>query len=265
MVEIGLDRMHHAFWADLDEQHHRHDPAGRYASAIHDYMRHLDELIGRLLRHADDDTAVLVVSDHGAQRMEGGIRINEWLRREGFLRTLREPDGVTPLAELGVDWSATTAWGEGGYYGRVFLNVEGREPDGTVPPAEFERVRGELAARLAAIPGPQGERLETRAQTPEELYDEVNGVPPDLLVFFDDLAWRAVGTVGGGNGIYTYENDTGPDGANHAQDGLLIVSGPGVDPGPAETMDLLDVAPTVLELLGLEAPPSMRGESLLPR
>ncbi|HZD97015.1 MAG TPA: hypothetical protein VE132_02500, partial [Micromonosporaceae bacterium] len=84
-----------------------------------------------------------------------------------------------------------------------------------------------------------------------------------LLVFFDDLAWRAVGTVGGGNGIYTYENDTGPDGANHAQDGLLIMSGPGVDPGAAETMDLLDVAPTVLELLGLEPLPSMRGESLL--
>jgi predicted AlkP superfamily phosphohydrolase/phosphomutase len=264
LVEIGLDRMHHAFWADFDERHRRHDPAGRYQSAIFDYLRHLDGLIGQLLlRHADDDTAVLVVSDHGAQRMEGGVRINEWLRREGFLRTLREPDGVASLAELGVDWSGTTAWGEGGYYGRIFLNVEGREPQGAVPRADFERVRGELAARLAAIPGPGGEPLETRVHTPEELYDEVNGIPPDLLVLFDDLAWRAVGTVGGDEGIYTYENDTGPDGANHAQDGLLIMSGPGIEPGAAEAMDLLDVAPTVLELLGLQPLPSMRGENLL--
>jgi predicted AlkP superfamily phosphohydrolase/phosphomutase len=248
LVEIGLDRMHHAFWGD---------------PVILDYLRHLDGLIARLLGHADDDTVVLVVSDHGAKAMEGGIRINEWLRGEGLLRTLREPEGVESLADVGVDWGGTTAWGEGGYYSRVFLNVEGREPQGTVPAADYERVRSELAARIAAIPGPDGEPFATRVHTPEELYDEANGVPPDLLVFFDDLAWRAVGTVGGEEGVHTSENDTGPDGANHAQDGLLIMAGPGVEPGRAETMDLLDVAPTVLELMGLEPLPSMRGESLL--
>ena len=59
----------------------------------------------------------------------------------------------------------------------------------------------------------------------------MNGVAPDLLVYFGDLAWRAVGTVGGDEGIHTFENDTGPDDANHAQDGLLIMAGPGVEPG----------------------------------
>ena len=66
------------------------------------------------------------------------------------------------------------------------------------------------------------------------VYEEVNGVAPDLLVLFGDLSWRAVGTVGGPDGIQTFENDTGPDDANHAQDGLLIMAGPGVEPGPAE-------------------------------
>ncbi|MGZ4280464.1 MAG: alkaline phosphatase family protein [Gaiellaceae bacterium] len=263
MVEIGLDRMHHGFWKDLDEGHRRHDPAGRYGDAILDYLKHVDSLIARLLERADNDTVVLVVSDHGARRMEGGIRLNEWLRREGFLRTLAEPNGVSPLRDAGVDWSGTSAWGEGGYYGRVFLNVEGREPQGTIPPEDLERVRSELAARLEAIPGPDGEPLGTRVYRPEELYDEVNGVAPDLLVFFGDLAWRAVGTVGGDDGLYAFENDTGPDDANHAQDGLLIMAGPGVEPGPAEEMDLLDVAPTVLELLGLEPLASMRGRSLV--
>ena len=97
--------------------------------------------------------SVLVVSDHGAKRLEGGIRINEWLRREGLLRLAAEPDGRSSLAEVGVDWAATTAWGDGGYYGRVFLNVRGREPQGTVAPEDYERVRAELAERLAAIPG----------------------------------------------------------------------------------------------------------------
>jgi predicted AlkP superfamily phosphohydrolase/phosphomutase len=251
LVEIGLDRMHHAFWKEGQE-------------AIRAYLRHLDELVARLLEHADDETVVLVVSDHGAQRLEGGIRVNEWLRREGYLATAREPGGVEQLREAGVDWSRTTAWAEGGYYARVFLNVRGREPEGTVEPEDFERVRAELAERLAAITGPDGEPLATRAFTPEELYDEVNGVPPDLLVYFDDLAWRAVGTVGGGEGVHTFENDTGPDDANHARDGLLIMAGPGVEPeGEADGMRLLDVAPTVLELMGLDEPAGMRGETLV--
>ena len=50
LVEIGLDRMHHGFWKDLDELHHRHEPDGPYANAILDYLRHLDGLIAALAR-----------------------------------------------------------------------------------------------------------------------------------------------------------------------------------------------------------------------
>ena len=258
MVEMGIDRMHHAFWKHLDAD-------GPYADAILDYHRHVDRLVGSLLEHADDDTVVLVVSDHGAKRMDGGIRVNEWLRREGYLRTLTDPTTAVSLGDAGVDWSATTAWGEGGYYGRIFLNVRGREPEGTVAPEDYERVRAELAERLAAIPDVDGEPLGTRVFAPEDVYDEINGVAPDLLVYFGDLSWRAVGTIGGGDGIHTLENDTGPDDANHAQDGLLIMAGPGIEAGPAAGMHLLDVAPTVLELLGIDAPQTMRGRSLLRR
>jgi predicted AlkP superfamily phosphohydrolase/phosphomutase len=263
MVEMGVDRMHHGFWKDMDAGHHRHDPEGRYRDAILDYHVHLDGLMGRLLEHADDDTAVVVVSDHGAKRMDGGIRVNEWLRREGYLRTAAEPTGVTPLAGVGVDWAGTTAWGEGGYYGRIFLNVRGREPEGTIDAADYERVRDELAGRLAAIPDDRGEPLGTRVYKPEEVYDEVNGVAPDLIVYFGDLRWRAVGTVGGDDGIHTFENDTGPDDANHAQDGVVVMAGPGIEPGPVEGMHLLDIAPTLLELLGIATPESMRGHSLV--
>jgi predicted AlkP superfamily phosphohydrolase/phosphomutase len=258
MVEMGTDRMHHAFWKELDG-------TGEYADAILDYHRHLDSLIASLLEHADDDTVVLVVSDHGAKRLEGGIRVNEWLRSEGYLQTQTSPDGVSSLAEAGVDWTRTTAWAEGGYYARIFLNVRDREPEGTVAPEDYERVRAKLRDRLAAIPGPDGKVLGTRVHIPEDVYDEVNGVAPDLIVYFGDLSWRAVGTIGGGDGIYATENDTGPDDANHAQDGLLIMAGSGVAPARADGMHLLDVAPTVLELLGIEPPSAMRGSSLLRR
>jgi predicted AlkP superfamily phosphohydrolase/phosphomutase len=263
MVEMGTDRMHHAFWKFMDPEHRKHEP-GRLESAILDYHRHVDGLVADLLERADDDTVVIVVSDHGAKRMDGGIRVNEWLRREGLLTTLREPQGAERLADVGVDWSRTVAWGEGGYYSRVCLNVEGREPQGIVSAAEYERVRDDLAARLADIPDDLGRPMGTKVYKPEDVYEEVRGIAPDLIVHFGDLSWRSVGTIGGSDGIHTFENDTGPDDANHAQDGLLIAAGRGVPAtGAREGMHLLDVAPTVLELLDLPRASGMRGRSLL--
>jgi predicted AlkP superfamily phosphohydrolase/phosphomutase len=260
MVEMGTDRIHHGFWKFMDAEHRKHEPGSRFEDTILDYHVHLDGLIGNLLGHADAETLVLVVSDHGAKRLDGGIRVNEWLRGEGLLTTA-EPDGVTTPREAGIDWSRTTAWGEGGYYARVFLNVEGREPEGVVPAADYERVRDDLAARLAAIPDEQGRPLATRVYKPEEIYEQVAGVAPDLIVIFGDLLWRSVGTIGGEEGIHTFENDTGPDDANHAQDGLWIATGAGVEARGSLDAHLLDIAPTVLELLGLPVPAEMRGTS----
>ena len=96
MVEMGTDRIHHAFWRFTDPEHRLFEPGNRYETAILDYYRRLDERIGRLLRHADEETAVLIVSDHGAKRIDGGICVNEWLRQEGYLVLKEEPDG--PIA-----------------------------------------------------------------------------------------------------------------------------------------------------------------------
>jgi predicted AlkP superfamily phosphohydrolase/phosphomutase len=265
MVEIGVDRMHHGFWKYMDPEHRKHPGPNRYERAILDYHRHVDALVARLLAFADEETVVLVVSDHGAKRMDGGIRVNEWLRREGFLALAREPERTSSVGEIGIDWANTIAWGEGGYYARIFLNVRGREPQGKVAPEDYERVRDDLARRLAEIPDEEGNPIPTKVFKPEEIYEQARGVAPDLLVHFGDLLWRSVGTVGGTDGVHTFENDTGPDEANHAQDGLLIMAGPGIEPGPLEDMHLLDVAPTVLELLGHDVPESMRGSSLLAR
>jgi predicted AlkP superfamily phosphohydrolase/phosphomutase len=263
MVEMGTDRMHHAFWKDMDAEHRKHEPGGAYETTIREYYRYVDERVGRLLEHADDETVVLVVSDHGAKRMDGGIRVNEWLRSEGWLATRSEPAQRCALADVGVDWSKTKAWGDGGYYGRVFLNVRGREPEGVIDPADYERVRDELAAALAAIPDEQGRPIGTRVFKPDVVYPRVEGVAPDLIVHFGDLYWRSVGTIGGDEGIHTFDNDTGPDDANHAQHGVLMMSGPGIERQRRDDMHLLDVAPTVLDLLGVAVPAGMRGRSLV--
>ena len=77
-------------------------------------------------------------------------------------------------------------------------------------------MRDELIAGLKSIPDENGRDIGTQVYRPEELYKEVRGVAPDLIVYFGDLYWRSVGTIGGGK-LHTFENDTGPDGANHAR------------------------------------------------
>jgi predicted AlkP superfamily phosphohydrolase/phosphomutase len=264
MVEIGTDRVHHGFWRFSDPEHRLYEPGNPFEDAMLDYYRALDERIGRLFRFADDRTAVFVVSDHGAKRNDGGICLNEWLRHEGYLGLKEEPTEPMELRPGMVDWSRTTAWGEGGYYGRVFLNVAGREPEGTVAREDYERVRSELKERLEALGDEEGRPIGTVVHRPEDLYPERNGVAPDLLVYFGNLFWRSIGQVGTGT-VHVFENDTGRDDANHAHEGLYILSAAGIAAGAGPERDLRDVAPTVLELLGEPVPAEMEGHSFAPR
>jgi predicted AlkP superfamily phosphohydrolase/phosphomutase len=260
MVEIGVDRIHHGFWKYHDPEHPQYVAGNEYEKAIFDYYVHVDSRIGELLEHFDDDTAIFVVSDHGAKRMIGGICVNEWLMQEGYLTLAEKPDGVQPIGKVKIDWSRTVAWGEGGYYSRIFMNVRGREPEGTVAPEEYEAVRDELIRKFEAITDPEGNNIGTRVFKPEAVYRECNGVPPDLIVYFGDLDWRSVGSVGLGS-IHTFSNDTGPDDANHAQHGICILKSNGSSGGKElEGLHLMDIGPTVLDLLGCEVPGSMEGK-----
>ena len=262
MVEMGTDRVHHAFWQYFDPEHHRYVPGNPYESVMIDYYMHVDRQIGELLDVLPRDTHVLVVSDHGAQCMDGGIALNDWLIQKGYLVVEEYPKTPCRLETLKIDWSRTTAWGAGGYYGRLFLNVRGREPHGIIPPDQYEATRDKLVAELEALGDPEGKPIGTVVHKPDDLYREVRGAaPPDLFVYFGNLRWRSVGTVGGP--IHTFENDTGPDDANHAQDGLLMLSGPGIPArGPVDGMQLMDVTPTVLRLFGLEVPADLQGKAI---
>ena len=262
VVEMGPDRIHHGFWRFADPDHRLYEAGNPYEHVLLDYYRLLDEELGRLLQLLPADTTLFVVSDHGARRMEGGICVNEWLIREGLLKVKHYPDEITPLRYDNVIWDETRAWGEGGYYGRVFLNVEGREPKGVVPQGDYATFRAELAQRLREIPDPDGRPIGTVAYTPEELYREVNGVPPDLLVYFGDLAWRSVGSLGHG-AIHTFNNDTGPDDANHDHHGVFIARDPRLDGrGELTGIKLHDICPTILDRLGLDLPDGMVGRVL---
>ena len=98
---------------------------------------------------------------------------------------------------------------------------------------------------------------------PQEIYRNVRNVAPDLIVHFGELYWRSIGTVGHAK-LHVQENDTGPDGCNHAQYGMFILTAPNCPlSGEYEGARLLDIAPTLLDLAGYEIPETMQGRSLV--
>jgi len=260
-VEIGVDRVHHAFWKYMDREHHLYEPGNPYENTILDYYKHLDRKVGELLARAGDDTVVLVVSDHGAKRMKGAFCVNEWLIEEGDLVVKERPSKVVSVDDLAIDWGKTKAWAWGGYYARVFLNVEGREPKGVIKPEDYEKEREDLTKRILALRGPNGEEWKTRVIWPRQYYEEANGEYPDFMVYFDDLYWRSAGTLGHGT-KFLPENDTGPDDAVHAQEGIYILYDPADGRSEQRDASIIDIAPTVLDRMGIAVPSDMKGKVL---
>ena len=190
VMEIGIDRMHHAFWNFHDSEHSQYVRGDPFENAIRDYYIYTDKKIGEWLSRVDENTAVLVVSDHGAKRMDGGICINEWLWRNGYLVFKKDPvvGQITRFEEMEVDWSRTQAWGSGGYFGRLFLNVKDREPEGMTLQSEYETVRDQLLREILTITDPSGKSIRTKVYKPENIYQWIKNIPPDLILCIEDWA-----------------------------------------------------------------------------
>ncbi len=158
MVEMGHDRIHHGFWKFMDAEHRKHEPGNAFESAILDYYRHVDGLIAGLLEHADEETLVLVVSDHGAKRLDGGIRVNEWLRREGLLGAPGRAERRLPAAR-GRDRLAA----DDGLGRRRLLRAHLPQRRGPragrcrSPPEDYEPLRDDLTGGSPRSPDDRGE------------------------------------------------------------------------------------------------------------
>ena len=130
-------------------------------------------------------------------------------------------------------------------------------------PDEVEALRRELMAKFEALTDPNGVNIGTTVYKPEEVYEEVNGVAPDLIVYFGDLYWRSIGTIGH-DSVYSFENDTGPDDCNHAQFGIVIRHDPAIQEGKEGReltgLQLMDMAPTILKQLNVPIPADMQGK-----
>ena len=271
MVEMGTDRLHHGFWRHLDPQHPEHDPRDPFVDGCRRYYAFLDAKLGDLFAEAEaqggGDVLKMVVSDHGARRIEGGVRINNWLVEEGHL-VLRDGSSSGDSLDLdAVDFSRTSAYGEGGYYGRIFFNVRGRDPEGIVAPRHVDALRASIHRGLANMRWEDGSPMNNRIIIPSSSYRETRGSPPDLTVCFGDLAYRSLGGLGPEGSprrVLVEPAAMGGDGCNHDWDGIFVMAGGGTSSvGERQDLSLYDVTPTVLAHMGVPAADGLLGSNRL--
>ena len=227
-VEISVDRAHHAFWRYFDKTHPRYEHHPEYSKLIPEVYQRIDKWFEKLHRRLPRDTVIVIASDHGIKAMKGAFLLNQWLIEQDYLRLKIDPVGLkrgTDLREDMIDWEHTIAWAWGGYYSRVFINLKGREKKGAIEPKYYEETLEQLRRDLEKIKGPSNEQWINKAYRPAEIYPEVNGDPPDLMLYLDDLWWRPAGTLGWPTN-YLEENDRGPDDAVHDWHGVYAVYDP---------------------------------------
>lgn len=262
MVAMGTDRVGHYFMRFLDPEHQRHEQDPRYNDAIRDHYRYCDERLGELVERAGSDTVVMVISDHGIQRLDGKVHLNQWLVENGYLCLGREPEGPTSLSKVDVDWQRTRAWARG-WGGQIYLNVQGREPEGCVLSAEVENLLSQLEAELRGFESDDGRPLKVTTIRRREIYSGAHAKRcPDLFVQFDDLRYLTSDRVGYTRRV-TPVSALGADDASHARAGFLAMAGPGIPAhGRFEALGILDVAPTVLSLLDVPVPDDIEGRPI---
>jgi predicted AlkP superfamily phosphohydrolase/phosphomutase len=259
LMEIGSDRLHHGFWKYYDKSHLGYEKNNTYESRFVEFYKLLDQQLGEILELISPDTLFILVSDHGAKSRHGVFCINQWLQKNGYLSLKKKATHPLPFKKLEVDWGSTRAWAWGGYYARIFINVEGYEESGTIPPEQYDDFRDELAQALIKITGPNGVSWENIVVKPEEVYIECKGDYPDLMVYFDDLNWR-VSSAMGHESMYFYDDNSGPDDAVHDWNGIHVVKYPGEKLGIKMSHNILDIAPTILRFMNIKIPNYMSGQ-----
>jgi len=224
IVEIGLDRLHHIFWRFFDEHHWAYDENNSYKDVFKHYYRLLDMEIKKtsMLVNVKEDY-IIVVSDHGIQGSCGGVALNRMLMDNGYLK-LKVKTKASELTDLHID-RETTAWAYGGLYGRVFVNLKGRERNGTVEPSKYEDMINELTDFLLSI-------NDGTYRWPNEVYtpfldNGMVGNHPDIIVMFDDMRRRVFAGMQF-DGYFPRERVMIKDDANHSKYGVFMIRGPGM-------------------------------------
>jgi len=295
----SVDSLQHVLWSAIDPAHceyQRRPPEER--ERVAGYYGELDRIVGKLCSQAGDETAVIILSDHGFGPALRRFYVNQWLREEGLLRTrvgagrLRALGILESLAKRAdilslrkwlavaqrerykrvrarfsqerlIEWATTKVFATyGSHCASLYLNCRGREAQGIVGAGrEYEELRERVAERLCALEDPEtGQRVIEAVYRREEIYQgPYLERMPDLVA--KPKGGYTIATRFRGDVLFEPMSDHLTGG--HRAEGILIVKGKGLAKGKKiEGATIMDLAPTILYILGVPIPEDMDGRPL---
>jgi predicted AlkP superfamily phosphohydrolase/phosphomutase len=286
VVFVSCDRLQHFVWRYVEPA--SADPLGpELAPEVWRYFQRLDQAVGRILEEAGPEANVIVCSDHGFGPQERRFFVNRWLSQAGHLHVSRARFGLRGVLKgldfaglrrclpgrltqslrssfnvFGcIDWAATRAYSGTSSEQGIFVNLKGREPQGTVEPgADYEALLKELTSGLLGLKDERGEPLVDKVWRREDLFfGPYVGLAPDLIFSLQGMRCLAKEDLGEG----PLCEPSGFESGSHRPEGILIAAGPEFRQAEAvPEASLMDLAPTVLHLLGVAVPRSMDGRVL---
>ena len=261
--EGNTDMVSHMMWRPMDPDHPAYDPVKDppFADAVPSVYEEADRLVTYALDHMGEDTLLIAMSDHGFTSWRRTFHVNAWLHQNGYLAVRDEslPPGMELLRN--VDWARTRAYGFG--LSSLYVNLQGRERDGIVPPSERDTLLDEIALRLEAVVDPAtGGPAIARVYVSDEVYAPGGGreVGPDAVIGYAKGTRGADASALGEVGREVLTDNDKPWSGDHLMDppsvpGILATSRPLKRPA----RDLRELHASVLAEFGVDvAPPAPR-------
>lgn len=309
VVFMGADQIQHFFWKYRDKTHPAHNSkeAEKYGSAILRYYQKLDEFVGNITKYLDNDTNVIIMSDHGGGPLHKELHLNYYLRELGLLSfkktrkskinywllklgfsmeniyelasaiKLQRLSNILPKKIIGnipkhdmlslIDWDRTKAYSHGNM-GLMYINLKGREPNGIVTPEEYDELRDYIIKELYKLKDPEtGKNIVDKVFKKEEIYNgECLEDAPDLFIVpemqyheiasFSDVLTKPTGNI---DEIDFRLRRSG----QHRLNGILLMEGKNIKKGiTIKNAEIIDLAPTILYMIGIRIPSDMDGKVL---
>lgn len=263
MIQVHFtDWAHHMLEGGLDPRHpdFRSEAAGRYEEALLASYRLADEVVGAVHQVLEPGTDLVVLGDHGQDLHHTTVHVNEWLAREGLLCWQGDGDEV--------DWERTRVFAAGNF---VYLNLEGREPTGIVPPAAAGALTARIVDGLLSLEDPARRTRPILMAGPKEHFEPLgaHGNGAGDVIFVCRSGYQSRNNRGE---LYAptrllREFTSGHDHFWPFDPKIqtrLFAAGPSFLQGyrHPRSEHLADVAPTVCAVLGIEPPPQHEGRLL---
>ncbi|MGA3090694.1 MAG: alkaline phosphatase family protein [Terriglobales bacterium] len=262
----SLDLNAHMMWRLMDPEHPAYDAAlaAQYGTSLEQFYQQIDQVLGEVMPKVDDNTTLLVLSDHGFAPYRHSFNLNTWLLDNGYVTRKQGASGDSAEPFADVDWSRTRAYGLG--LNGLYLNIRGREREGIVDAgAEADALLQEIRQKLLEVRDPKdGSQVITRIDFASEAYQGPYARSgPDALVGYNRgyrAGWK---TILGAFPAEVLEDNTNAWSGDHCMDFTKV---PGVLLSnrkiEAATPALTDIAPTILSEFGIAKTKTMMGQSV---